>query len=87
MNDLSIITNATTIASNVTNILASYEPYHDTRTLRKASNKMCYSIQTISNGRQLIKTLDMEGVDLQRAEMLMDAFAVVARNDVIRTLR
>ena len=87
MNDLSVICNATAIANNVTTMLTTLESRYDTRTLRKAGNKLSYSLQTISNGRQIINVMGFEDRDLQRAEALMDAFTIVARDDITKTLR
>lgn len=87
MKDLSVISSATAIASNATTMLATLETRNDIRTLRKAGNKFAYSLQTISNGRQMMNAMGFEGRDLQRGEALMDAFTVVARDEIIKTLR
>jgi len=87
MNKLSVISNATTIASNVTTAMAAWETRYDTRTIRKAGNKLGYALQTISTGRQLIDIMGFEGRDLQRAEALMDSFTAVARDDILKVMR
>ncbi len=83
MNELSVISDATTIANNLSSMIVNL----DTRTVRKASNKLGYSIQTIGNARQLVNLLDLDDRDHQRAEALIDAFTMVARDDILKTLR
>ena len=87
MNELSIICSASSIASNMTTMLVTLERSYDTHTIRKAGNKLIYAIQTISNGRKLVDFMDLRDRDLQRAEALLDAFTVVARDDIIKLLR
>ena len=87
MNELSVISDVTTIASNFSTMWTTMESRYDTRTLRKTGNKLVYSLQTLSNGKQLMDCMGFEGRNLQRAEALMDAFTVVARDEIMKTLR
>ena len=85
MGKLSVISDATTIACNVSSTLSRLEAHYDIHNVRQAGNKLAYSLKTINNGRQLIDILGFEGRDLQRAEILMDAFTVKARDEILKS--
>lgn len=84
---LSVISGAASIAANTTTLITALETHYDTRTLKKAANQLGYSIQTIGNGRQLMDMMGFEGRDRERAEALMDAFTIKARNEILKTIR
>ena len=87
MNDLTLISNATTIASNASSLVPKLETYMSTIPERRAANKLGYSIQTIGNARRFAETLNLNGCDLERTEELLDAFVVVAREDILKDIR
>ena len=87
MNELSVISDITSIASNTTTIITQLEAHSDTRTLRRAGAKLSYAMQTVTSAGQFARSMDLQGGDLKRANLLIDAFTQVAYNDIVRTLR
>ena len=78
---------ALSIASSTVSLASKLEARLSTNANRKAANKLGYSIHTIGNARQLVDSLDLEGRDLDRAEALIDAYAVVAYEDMTKGIR
>lgn len=87
MNELSVISDFTSIASNVSSVVTQIEARNDTRTLRKAAAKLNYAAQTVVKTGQFAQAMHLQGGDCQRVNLLVDAYVQVAYNDILSTMR
>lgn len=85
MNNLSVISQSTDIAANISNIVSNITQNMDTRTARKLRNKLGYDIQTIATCQQLAEMMGIKGHNQDRVEMLLNAFTTKALEDILDT--
>ena len=85
--ELSIIGEATNIASNVTSMASYISANHDIRFEKKESRKVMFALNTLGMANELIDRWGLEGRDLARAEALKDIFVLSVREDIMRDLR
>ena len=85
MNELTIFERGTSFVANATTIVNTLTAGMDTKTARRLRNKVYYDLETLGRSRQIVDRMGLEGRDLLRAEALLDAYTVVARDDILDT--
>lgn len=83
MSKFDLITQGTAIAANASSFVSNITQGMDTRTARKLRNKLGYDLQTLGASQQLIELMGLKGRNLDRAEALLDAFTIKAREDLL----